>query len=577
MLKEIRCSMCNQFYNTSEKMPIALNNCTHNVCQACFISYNEEGKCPFDGKPFSFDKIMINKKLLELITYLIENNLIESESQEEEIEEQIRKEKKEKEEKINLKIDLLKEYISSVTTNFYLEDKEQEIIDWEKYINDDYKENKNKLSNLFKNTKNKYINSKNKEKTLMNNIKNNYYQYNINNLNNFKKEINEIKKKHENWDTSIKTFLDEITNDVENVVLKFDSYSEDIDNKIKECEKLSSDYSTFNETYTKLKSKFRSVSFTTNKIGEIQISLHEKVSGFKKRNSSLDSKKNTKKLMGVKNIDTNPNMNNTIANFGNSPLEINSIMGESVSNINSSNIKKVDDNDLNNLKFKKQLEEDINLVSWDINAEKSINDDSQLIPNNNTITVPQESKNPTNDNNNNNDTTAMVDDSFISGLGDLCLGEKKAPQKKLTRDCIVFIKNKLKTDSINCSGYEIGDEGVKKLLEFMIKKNLEIKVESSPKKGPIRYKDLKLSRCGISNDGLNYIKSIMDVCKNTITHINLSRNYIDMNGVNIICSILQKNIQLKDLKLSKNNIPQNGKELIEECIKQNNLSVKLEI
>ena len=55
------------------------------------------------------------------------------------------------------------------------------------------------------------------------------------------------------------------------------------------------------------------------------------------------------------------------------------------------------------------------------------------------------------------------------------------------------------------------------------------------------------------------------------------RNYIDINGVSILCSILQKNPQLKDLKLSKNNIPTNGKEIIEECIKQNNLNVKLEI
>ena len=69
----------------------------------------------------------------------------------------------------------------------------------------------------------------------------------------------------------------------------------------------------------------------------------------------------------------------------------------------------------------------------------------------------------------------------------------------------------------------------------------------------------------------------MEVCKNSIIHINLSRNYIDSNGVNILCSIIQKNPQLKDLKLSKNNINQSGKDLIEECIKQNNSNLKLEI
>ena len=106
MLKEIRCSTCNAFYNINERVPIALNNCTHNVCQACFISYNEDGKCPYDGKPFSFDKIMINKKLLGLVTYLIEENLL-NQIEDENDDEEDKKMKKDKEEKINLKIDLL--------------------------------------------------------------------------------------------------------------------------------------------------------------------------------------------------------------------------------------------------------------------------------------------------------------------------------------------------------------------------------------------------------------------------------------------------------------------------------------
>ena len=132
-------------------------------------------------------------------------------------------------------------------------------------------------------------------------------------------------------------------------------------------------------------------------------------------------------------------------------------------------------------------------------------------------------------------------------------------QKKLTKDIIFFIKNKLKSDSINCSGQEIGDEGVKKLLEFIIKKNLEQKITTSNKRGNIIYKELKLSRCGITNNALIYIKSIIEVCKNTIMHLNLSRNNIDSNGVNILCSIIQKNPQLKDLKLSKNKINQSRK------------------
>ena len=39
---------------------------------------------PNDGKPFSFEKIMINKKLFELINYLIENKIINTLAEEEE-------------------------------------------------------------------------------------------------------------------------------------------------------------------------------------------------------------------------------------------------------------------------------------------------------------------------------------------------------------------------------------------------------------------------------------------------------------------------------------------------------------
>ena len=137
-LKEIKCSICHCFYNINEKKIIALNNCTHNVCQASFITYNEEGKCPYDGKPFSFDKIMINKKLFELIDYLTGNKKINSKNDENE-DEEIKKINKDKEEKINLKIELLEEFISVIKTKYFFDDKEENIKDLEKQIN----ENKN--------------------------------------------------------------------------------------------------------------------------------------------------------------------------------------------------------------------------------------------------------------------------------------------------------------------------------------------------------------------------------------------------------------------------------------------------
>ena len=551
MLKEIRCSLCNCFYNNTEKIPIALNNCTHNVCQACFISFNEEGKCPYDGKPFSFEKIMINKKLFELINYLIENKIVNTLAEEEEDEED-KKIKKDKEEKINLKIDLLNEFISVIKTKFFFEDKEQSINDLEKEINENNSKIKNDLQNMFKNTKQKYINTKPKEKAINQNLQKNYYQYNINIINNFKKEIKDIKTKHDNWSNKIAKFMDEITNDLDNIVFSFDKYSEEIDEKIKDCEKLSSDINEFNEKFTKLKLKIRNAYIITSKNGEIQISFNEKTQGssMARVNSSESLKPNSNNI-AQKLIKTDEGNNTANKNKNNLTESINSFCFGNDSNMN-------------------QLIDDENIISWDINDNKIINDDYLIMPN--TI-----NENTAQYNNKSNNDDELFNDSFISNVDALGLTDRKMSQKKLTKDRIVFIKNKLKSESINCSGYDIGDEGVKKLLEFMIKNNLELKVNNPNKKGQIKYKELKLSRCGLTNDALNYIKSLMEVCKNTISHINLSRNYIDINGVSILFSILQKNPQLKDLKLSKNNIPQNGKEMIEECIKQNNLNIKLEI
>ena len=551
MLKEIRCSLCNCFYNNTEKIPIALNNCTHNVCQACFISFNEEGKCPYDGKPFSFEKIMINKKLFELINYLIENKIVNTLAEEGEDEED-KKIKKDKEEKINLKIDLLNEFISVIKTKFFFEDKEQSINDLEKEINENNSKIKNDLQNMFKNTKQKYINTKPKEKAINQNLQKNYYQYNINIINNFKKEIQDIKTKHDNWSNKIAKFMDEITNDLDNIVFSFDKYSEEIDEKIKDCEKLSSDINEFNEKFTKLKLKIRNAYIITSKNGEIQISFNEKTQGSSMaRVNSSESLKPNPNNIAQKLIKTDEGNNVANKNKNNLTESINSFCFGNDSNMN-------------------QLIDDENIISWDINDNKIINDDYLIMPN--TI-----NENTAQYNNKSNNDDELFNDSFISNVDALGLTDRKMSQKKLTKDRIVFIKNKLKSESINCSGYDIGDEGVKKLLEFMIKNNLELKVNNPNKKGQIKYKELKLSRCGLTNDALNYIKSLMEVCKNTISHINLSRNYIDINGVSILCSILQKNPQLKDLKLSKNNIPQNGKEMIEECIKQNNLNVKLEI
>ena len=555
ILKEIKCSMCHCFYNINEKMPIALNNCTHNVCQSCFITYNEEGKCPYDGKPFSFEKIMINNRLFQLIDYLTCQKMINTVLDENEDEED-KKLKKDKEEKINLKIDLLEEFISVIKTKFFFEDKEESIKEFEKQINDNYAKIKSDLQNKFKNTKYKFINSKQKEKEINLNLQKNYYKYNLEIIKNFKEDINEIKEKHKTWENKISNFMDEITNDVENIIYNFDKYSEEIDDKIKDCEKLSSDINSFNEKFTKAKLKIRNAYIITTIKGEIQLSFNEKDT--KKslvRTNSSESLKIKKKQVSQKLI-------------------------KSENNNNNNEKRKKSNNDLNNLKQSinsfvfgddiNELIDDENLISWDINNNIQ-NDDYLIYPKS-----LNEKDTQANSKNNNTDDD-FINESFLENVDALGLTTDKITQKKLTKDIIVFIKNKLKSDSINCSGYEIGDEGIKKLLEFMIKKNLEQKVTSANKRGNIKYKELKLSRCGLTNDALNYIMSIMEVSKNTITHLNLSRNNIDSNGINILCSIIQKNPQLKDLKLSKNDINQNGKNMIEEYIKKNNSNIKLEI
>ena len=555
ILKEIKCSMCHCFYNINEKMPIALNNCTHNVCQSCFITYNEEGKCPYDGKPFSFEKIMINNRLFQLIDYLTCQKMINTVLDENEDEED-KKLKKDKEEKINLKIDLLEEFISVIKTKFFFEDKEESIKEFEKQINDNYAKIKSDLQNKFKNTKYKFINSKQKEKEINLNLQKNYYKYNLEIIKNLKEDINEIKEKHKTWENKISNFMDEITNDVENLIYNFDKYSEEIDDKIKDCEKLSSDINSFNEKFTKAKLKIRNAYIITTKKGEIQLSFNEKDT--KKsllRTNSSESLKIKKKQVSQKLI-------------------------KSENNNNNNEKRKKSNNDLNNLKQSinsfvfgddiNELIDDENLISLDINNNIQ-NDDYLIYPKS-----LNEKDTQANSKNNNTDDD-FINESFLENVDALGLTTDKITQKKLTKDIIVFIKNKLKSDSINCSGYEIGDEGIKKLLEFMIKKNLEQKVTSTNKRGNIKYKELKLSRCGLTNDALNYIMSIMEVSKNTITHLNLSRNNIDSNGINILCSIIQKNPQLKDLKLSKNDINQNGKNMIEEYIKKNNSNIKLEI
>ena len=331
----------------------------------------------------------------------------------------------------------------------------------------------------------KLINTKHKEKELNSNLQKNYYKYNLKIIKNLKEEIKVIKEKHEAWENKISNFMDDITNDIDNVVYNFDKYSEEIDDKHKDCEKLSSDINSFNENFTKIKLKIRNAYIITTKKGEIQLAFNEKnkTKTLVRTNSSeaIKNKQNNIKQKLIKTTDdkTKKEQTKKSDNLNSLKESINSFcFGDDIND----------------------LIDDENLISWDINEKNGLNDDYLLTPNS------------LNDNNTQSNTKTnftdddFINESFISNVEMLGLTDTNLSQKKLTKDIIVFIKNKLKSDSINCSGYEIGDEGVKKLLEFIIKKNLEQKISTANKRGNIRYKELKLSRCGITNDALIYIK-----------------------------------------------------------------------
>lgn len=144
-------------------------------------------------------------------------------------------------------------------------------------------------------------------------------------------------------------------------------------------------------------------------------------------------------------------------------------------------------------------------------------------------------------------------------------------EKEINKDTIVFLKNKLKSEIINCSGYSIGNEGCKILVTIAIKSNLNCKKEG------IVYKELRLAKCNISEDGLNYINTFLDLTKNTITSINLSKNSIDDDGINLLISILKKNVQLREIKLSRNLFSEDGKKKIVNVVNEKQLKVKIEI
>lgn len=483
MLEEIKCPICNEFYNSEGRIPIILNMCDHNICQECLF-LTEDNKCPLDGKSINISQISINTIFLNLIEDLNtkDPNIFNPEDTE----------IKEKEEKLNIQIDLISEYLKIIQGNYFIDDKQEYIDNTKKNIYNDYCKAKEEIEKYYS----EYKTLTPKIETVLKDLDKNYLNFNNSILNEFEKDTNEIKEKYSKYQNLVNLFFDKLNN---NILLKSynpKEYIEESDKIISQSEEILSKVNEYNEKTIKI----------FFKIKDINLELIMSTSKIPKRVKVHYIQRKSKDIM---------------------------------------NYNEEEEDDPNNL-IKESLSHKNEVLS---HSKSTFNLEGNLLNSN------------------------KLNGSFSFNQEKLSLGNRIKPNK-LTRDNIVFIKNKMKNDNINCSGYSIGDEGVKKLLELLIKKNLEKKSDNVKKNN---YKDLKLSKCALTNEGMGYIKSILDVSKNTIIHLNLSRNYFDDNSINYICSIIKINLQLKEFKLNDNNFSSMGKSQIESFVKENNPKLRIEL
>ena len=482
MYEEIKCPICNEFYNTEGRIPIILNNCDHNICQECLF-LTPDNKCPLDGKSINISQISVNKIFLNLIEDL--NNKDSTIFLPED------PEMKEKEEKLNIQIDLISEYLRIIQSNYFIDDKQEYINNTKKNVYNDYCNAKENIEKYYS----KYKSLTPKIETVIKDLDKNYLTFNNSILNEFEKDTNEIKEKYLIYQKEVNSFLDKLN---KNIILKnfnLNEYLIESDEIIIKSEDILSKVNEYNEKTTKI----------FFKIKDINLELIMSTSKIPRRVKVHYIQRKSKDLL----------------HYNDDEEEDSHLTRETLSNKNDETHR----------------------------TKSSYSFEGKKI------------------------SSAKLNGSFTFNPDTLSLGVKHK-QKKLTRDNIVFIKNKMKNDNINCSGYSIGDEGVKKLLELLIKKNLEKKTDSSKKNN---YKDLKLSKCDLSNEGLGYVKSILDVSKNTIIHLNLSRNYFNDHSINYIYSIIKQNSQLKEFKINDNNFSSNGKQQIELFVKENNPKLRIEL
>lgn len=140
--------------------------------------------------------------------------------------------------------------------------------------------------------------------------------------------------------------------------------------------------------------------------------------------------------------------------------------------------------------------------------------------------------------------------------------------RRLSSDKI-FIKNQLKNEVANFSGYNIGDEGAKLIADLLLSHQF------SPTKRNNKVKEIKLSKCGITDEGFSTLANSLE--KNPLIHtVHFSKNKLKDDSYTNILKLI-KNRSLKSLNLTQNNFTQGIKEKIKLNAKNLNQNLKIEI
>jgi hypothetical protein len=170
-----------------------------------------------------------------------------------------------------------------------------------------------------------------------------------------------------------------------------------------------------------------------------------------------------------------------------------------------------------------------------------------------------------------NQNLSFVSDNFLGKTINLPLQQLNKP---LTNDKIVFIKNQLKNEIANFSGYAIGDEGAKKVSEFLLSNQFS----SSPSKRNLtsKIKELKLSKSSIGDEGFAHLSHCLEK-NNSISTINLSKNRLKDESMNNLLNLIKNNKNIKSLNIQGNQFSQGIKEKIKTASKNLNSQMKLEI